>query len=406
MKSLIKNSLYPGSGRFGFPLLLLLAVFFIPSAWAAEVPERGLSAAFNHPGLTIGPDEGFLSLPLTIRNTGRLDDSFMVEVVEKPAGWRAETRSFSSFVSGQFVPGLSEASLTLVAGPPEGQALAEGEYEFLVRISSLDGQLTRESRCRVTVRPAGPQSAVIGLSASHPQINGPSDGRFSFALDLDNQGSDETLISLSAEVPEGWEAYFQPAYEDKQIRSIQIPRGQKRSLNLDVKPAYKAEAGVFPLSVRADSQAGSARIDLSVELLGTYGLKLFPANELLSAVGEPGRPVSLGFFVMNEGTAIQREVRLTALTPDNWRVEIEPQVVRDLRPGRVPIPVTLNLTPPEGALIGDYGLGLIAEGEKSRSALDLRVTLKAKAAWAWLGVGIIVLTVAALAIVFRRLGRR
>lgn len=109
---------------------------------------------------------------------------------------------------------------------------------------------------------------------------------------------------------------------------------------------------------------------------------------------------------MNEGTAIQREVRLTALVPDNWQVEIEPKTVRDLLPGRVPVPATLTVSPPEGALIGDYGLGLIAEGEKSRSALDLRVTLKARPAWAWLGVGIIALTVAALAYVFRRLGRR
>lgn len=388
-------------------LAVFLALFFWPlAAGAADVPERGLSAAFNHPGLVVGQDEASLSLPLTIRNTGRLDDSFLVEIVEQPEGWQVDIRSFASVVTGQFVPGLSEAPLTLAARPPDGRRLTAGQLPFAVRVVSLDGLLARESRCLVTVRPTAEDVAVLSLSTSHPQIKGAGDGRFSFSLELGNQGPEDALVGFSVDLPEGWEAYFKPAYEDKQISSIHIPKGQRRSLSLDVKPAFRAEAGTYPLLVRADGQQASARLELAVELSGTYGLKLFPANELLSAVGEPGRPVSLGFFVMNEGTALQREVRLTALAPDNWTVDIEPPVLTDLVAGRVPRPVTLTLTPPEGALIGDYGLGLIAEGERSRSALDLRVTLKAGAAWAWLGVGLIVLTVAGLAFVFRRLGRR
>lgn len=77
---------------------LLLTLFLSFPAWAAETPERGLSAAFNHPGLIVGQDEGYLTLPLTIRNIGRTDDTFVVEVLEKPEGWRADIRSFSSFV--------------------------------------------------------------------------------------------------------------------------------------------------------------------------------------------------------------------------------------------------------------------------------------------------------------------
>ena len=385
----------------------LLAIIFLASPLtAAEPPERGLSAAFDHPGVTIGQDEEHLSLPISIRNTGRQDDSFLVEIVKKPEGWQAEIRSFAVIVSGQFVPGLSEAGLTLSASWPEPRTVTDGPYKFVIRVSSLDGQLSRESACLVTVRPAVAGPAPLTLSTSHPQIKGPGDSRFAYSLDLANQGPEDLLVGLSVEVPEDWEAYFKPSYEDKQISSIQLPKGQKRSLVLDLKPGYRAEPGTYPLRVRAEAKNSSASLDLSVELSGTFGLKLFPANELLSAVGQPGQAVSMGFFVMNEGSAVQREVRLTALTPDNWRLEVEPQVLTDLTPGRVPTPVTLTVTPPDGALIGDYGLGLIAEGERSRSALDLRVTLKAKAAWTWLGVAIIVLTVAGLAFIFRKLGRR
>ena len=387
---------------------LALMIFFLASPFlaAAEPQERGLSAAFDHPGVTVGQSEENLSLPITIRNIGRQDDSFLVEIAEKPEGWQAEIRSFAAIVSGQFVPGLSEARLTLAAAPVDGRTATEGRYKFVIKVSSLDGRLSQESSCLVTVKPAAAGPAPLTISTSHPQIKGPGDSRFAFSLDLTNQGPEDLLVGLSVETPEAWEAYFKPSYEDKQISSIQIPKGQKRGLVLDLKPGYRAEPGTYPLKVKAEAQNSSATLDLTVELSGTYGLKLFPANELLSSMSRPGQAVSMGFFVMNEGTAVQREVRLTALTPDNWHLAIEPQVWTDLTPGRVPTPVTLTVTPPDGALIGDYGLGLIAEGERSRSALDLRVTLKSKAAWTWLGLAIIVLTVAGLALVFRKHGRR
>lgn len=409
----INDSMRPrlGAGPLLAGLTALVSAFLLlavlpAAALAAELPERGLSAAFLYPGLTVGQDEESLNLPIIIRNQGRQDDSFLVEVTEKPENWRAEVRGFVSVISGQFVSGQGEASLNLAVFPPEGSGPPEGQHKFVIRIFSLDGRLSRESACILTVRPAAEKSAPLKISVSHPQIKGPSDSRFSFNLDLANQGPEDMLVGLSAEAPEDWEAYFKPGYEDKRISSIQLPKGQKRGLNLELKPAYRAEAGLYPVKVRAEGKNGSALIDLSVELSGTYGLKLFPANELLSASSQPGQPVSMGFFVMNEGTALQKEVRLTALAPDNWQVEIEPKVLTDVAAGRVPTPVKMTVTPPPGALIGDYGLGLIAEGEKSRSALDLRVSLKAKAAWAWLGVGIIVLTVSAMAFVFRRLGRR
>lgn len=384
-------------------LILFLAA---PLAGAAEPPARGLSAAFNHPGFIVGEDEESLSLPLTIRNTGLADDSFVVEIIEKPAGWSADIRSFASLVTGQFVPGLSEAPLTFIASPPPGEGLKPGAHVFALRVQSLDGALIKETRTTVTIRPRAGAAAPLSLSSGYPQVRGPSDGRFSFSLDLRNSSAEDLLVGLSAEAPAGWECYFKPSYEDKQVSSIHIPKGQNRSLSFDLKPGAGTGAGLFPVKVRAESRAGSAAADLSVELTGTYKIKLFPANELLSAVTEPGRPVSMGFFVANEGSAPQREVRLLALAPDNWKVQIEPERIADLAPGRIPAQVTLTVTPPDGALIGDYGLGLVAEGERSKSPLDLRLTLKAGAARAWLGAGLIALVVAALALAFRRLGRR
>ena len=387
--------------------LLIFLGLWLPAAalTAAEGPERGLSAAFNYPGLVVGIEDR-LEMPLTIRNPGRADDSFRVTVLEKPQGWEVSLRAPAAVVTGAFLPGGEETVLTLSAGPEDGRPPAPGDYLFKVRVESLDAILSRETECLVTVRGARTGLAALTLSSAHPALRGPGDGRFSFALELRNRGGDDGPAGLSVEAPEGWEAYFQPGYEDKRISSIQIPRGQSRALALEVRPGYRAEAGLYPLKVRAESKWGAAETTLTVELTGTYRLRLFPAGEMLSATAEAGRPVSLSFFVLNEGSAPQRGVRLLTVAPDNWKVELDPPVIPLLEPYRAPTPVTLTVTPAAGALAGDYALGLAAEGERSQSPLDLRLTVRPPAVWAWLGAAIIALTVGGLFYAFRRLGRR
>ena len=386
-------------------MLALTIIFAAGTALAYEPPERGLSAAFNYPGVVIGPDDP-VDLALTIRNFGRTDDSFRITVLEKPEGWEAEIRSFSTVVTGVFLPGPDQVGLTLAASPPAGERLVPGDYHFKLRVESLDGQLRRDTDCLVAVRPRRSGGEPLAISTSHPEVRGPSDSRFSFSLEVKNHSGEDGLVELSADAPAGWEVYFKPSYEDKQVSSIQIPRGQGRTLALEVKPGYRAEPGVYPVKVRAESKWGAAGAALKVELTGTYQLRLIPANELLSAGVEAGQPVSIGFFVLNEGSAVQREVKFITVAPDNWKVTFEPEVITDLKPHQTPRPLTMTVTPPDDALVGDYGLGLVAEGERSKSPLDLRLTVRARAGWAWGGAALIALVALGLAWTFRRLGRR
>jgi uncharacterized membrane protein len=66
----------------------------------------------------------------------------------------------------------------------------------------------------------------------------------------------------------------------------------------------------------------------------------------------------------------------------------------------------MTITPAEGALVGDYALGVSVQGERSQAALDFRITVKAGSAMAWLGAALVALVIIGLSISFRRLGRR
>jgi uncharacterized membrane protein len=62
--------------------------------------------------------------------------------------------------------------------------------------------------------------------------------------------------------------------------------------------------------------------------------------------------------------------------------------------------------PASQALVGDYSVGVLVNGEKSDKTVEIRTTVKASTAWGWIGVIIIVLVIAGLSGLFIWLGRR
>jgi uncharacterized membrane protein len=56
--------------------------------------------------------------------------------------------------------------------------------------------------------------------------------------------------------------------------------------------------------------------------------------------------------------------------------------------------------------VGDYSVGLTADGEKASKTVELRVTVQAGATWGWIGVGIIAVVIGGLGGLFAWLGRR
>ena len=68
--------------------------------------------------------------------------------------------------------------------------------------------------------------------------------------------------------------------------------------------------------------------------------------------------------------------------------------------------VEATITPAATALVGDYSVGLSADGEKANKTVEMRVTVTAPTAWGWIGVGIIAVVIAGMGGLFAWLGRR
>jgi uncharacterized membrane protein len=372
----------------------------------SELPERRIIAAFQYPGVTLSPDDS-LSVDLLIKNRGRSDETVLVDVVEKPKDWTVEVKRYGTLVTGVFVASREDQTLTLSARPrdKEQKKLPVGTYRFVVRVHSPDGAVDLKPELNVSVASEEKTGERVTIETSYPTLRGPSGDKFQFSLDVHNDTGQDAVFNFRAVAPPGWETSFKPAYESKQISSLQINANSTRTVEMEVTPPYNAQAGEYDFKAIVESPKAKAEKDLKVVLTGTYGLKVGTPNGVLSLVTERGRPATVTLLVQNTGSAAQREITFSAFKPENWKVEFKPEKLENLEPGAIK-QTEITITPAEQALIGDYSVAVQTEGERVNKETEFRVTIRAASAWGWIGVGIIALVIVGLAVTFRVLGRR
>jgi uncharacterized membrane protein len=372
----------------------------------ADLPERRITAAFQYPGVTLGPDDS-LSVDLLIKNRGRSDETVLVELAEKPQDWTVELKRYGTLVSGVFVASREDQTLTLSGKPADKELkkLPAGTYRFAIKAQTADGALSQSSALTVNVVSAEKASERVTIDTSYPTLRGPSGDKFSFSLDVRNDTGQDAVFNFRATGPPGWETSFKPAYESKQISSLQINANSSKTVEMEVTPPYNAQAGEYDFKVEAQSPKAKAEKELKVVLTGTYGLKVGTPSGLLSVVAERGQKASVTLLVQNKGSAPQREVTFDSFKPENWKVEFKPEKLENVEPG-VLKQTEITITPAEQALVGDYSVSIQTQGEKANEETEFRVTIKAASAWGWIGVAIIAVVIVGLAATFRVLGRR
>jgi uncharacterized membrane protein len=250
------------------------------------------------------------------------------------------------------------------------------------------------------------KSKDVRITTSYPVLEGPTDAKFEFSIEVENKLDKDTVFNLGYEGPQNWDIKFKPAYEEKYFSSLRIKHGQSESMAVEVKPYLLAEPGRYPLKVKVSSPEAKAEAEIMVVLTGTYKLDAGTANGLLSLrEAYQGKEANLSFYVKNTGSAKQNNVKFLSFKPENWKVEFKPERIETLAPGELK-QVEVTITPADEALVGDYSVTLSIEGEKATKNLEFRVPVKASTAWGIIGLGIIVIVVVGLVVLFIRLGRR
>ncbi|MGH8875091.1 MAG: NEW3 domain-containing protein, partial [Acidimicrobiia bacterium] len=145
--------------------------------------------------------------------------------------------------------------------------------------------------------------------------------------------------------------------------------------------------------------------DLLVELTGTFDIILQTQDQRLNAEVTAGAPSELALLVGNPGTAPLTAVSLDATAPSGWEVTFAPESIDAIPPGET-AQVTAAITPSPEAVAGDYRITFRSSVDQATDTIEIRATVSPSALWGLVGVGVIALTLAGLAMVFRRFGRR
>jgi uncharacterized membrane protein len=368
-------------------------------------PERLVLMAVEYPGVEITKDDD-VSMDIIFYNKGKKDENVEVLVEQKPEGWQARVKTYRFDVTGVHVPSADDKTLTFEAEPDEN--VQPGKYEFRIAAKTQDGRFNMAQTIIVSVKEGEAdkkESKGVKLTTSYPVLRGPSDATFEFSVEVDSKLDEDAVFDLFAQVPQGWEVNFKPAYESKFISSLRIKSKQSTSVAVEVKPAMGAQAGEYPINVRVASSDAKAEAALMVILTGTYGLEVGTPNGLLSLDARQGKPANISFYVKNTGSAANQNIKFMSFKPENWKVEFNPENIDLVKPDEIK-QVELTITPYEDALVGDYSVSVSVEGEKDSKVIEFRTTVKASAAWGWIGIGIIVVVIVGLFGLFRWLGRR
>jgi uncharacterized membrane protein len=397
-----------GPRSFSIFLVVLISCLILPSFLLAQEekkdlrPERGIAVFPEFSGVIVPKGEA-VRMDLILENKGRTDETIDVKISTIPKGWRATLKGGSYVVSGVYVPNGKTKNLALTLEPDKTVGL--GDYVFQFDARTADGKYTFSNKLNVTVqeRTAGLQD--IQITTSYPVLRGQTDAKFEFSLDINNKSDLDRTFNLAAVGPEKWEINFKPSYEQKQISSLRIKGGASQSVAVEVTPAKETSPGEYPILVRVTSGEKKAEVKLTVVLTGIYKLDAGTPSGILSLEAVAGKTANFSFYVKNTGSAVNRNITFSSFKPENWDVTFKPEKIDSLDPDAMK-QIEVTVKPGAQALVGDYSVGVMVNGEKADKTIEMRVTVKASTAWGWIGIFIIIFVIAGLSALFIYLGRR
>jgi uncharacterized membrane protein len=314
-----------------------------------------------------------------------------------PEGWTAAFRGggfeVDSVTAG---PGL-EPDLTFDVTVPT--TAAEGDYPMTITGSGGGSTVTLDVAVRVSAQAGG----EVTLTPNFPGLRTPAGEEVTFDVELSNGTPADLEFELTPSAPAGWDVTAELSGQ-AQASVVQVEAGGTETINVAVTPPFTAEAAQYPVTLQASAPGSTVETEMIVEVTGSYALEMTTADQRLNAEVTVGSTSDFQIILSNTGTADLDVVTVGVTPPTGWEVGFDNQEVTI--PAGETVPVTATITPSEQAVAGDYVISFTATHEQADAEMEVRTTVNPSAVWGIVGIAVIALTLAGLAWVFRRFGRR
>lgn len=379
-------------------LVLIATVALAPIALAqteeSPPPVSELTVTVPFPSVAVEPGAQ-VSFELTVAAPVQTEVALTADGV--PEGWTAAFRGggfeVDSVTAG---PGLtSEASFDVSV--PAGAS--EGIYELGVTAAGAGGTVQIPLQVRISAQAGG----EVTLVPNFPGLRTPAGSAVTFDVELNNGTPADLEFELASSGPAGWNVTAELAGQ-AQASTILVEAGGTETINVEVTPPFQAEAAQYPISLQANAGSTSVETQMIVEVVGSFALEMSTPDQRLNAEVTVGSSNDFQILLANTGTAPLDNVVVGVTPPSGWEVTFDNQEV-PIGPGETAL-ITATITPSEEAVAGDYQLSFTATHEQANDSMEVRTTVNPSALWGFVGIAVIALTLAGLAWVFRRFGRR
>jgi uncharacterized membrane protein len=320
-----------------------------------------------------------------------------LQATSLPDGWTAAFRGGGFEIDG-VTAGPTAPEVSFDVGVPADTP--DGTYD--VEVTADTG--TASIRLTLQVRVSAQAGGEVTLTPDFPGLRVPAGEAATFAVELRNDTPSDLQFELSSSGPAGWEVTAQPSNEP-QAATIQVDSGSTATVNVAATSPARAEAGQYTISVQATAPETQVETEMIVEIVGSFSLDLTTVDQRLSTEVSADGTSEVQFVLTNTGTAPIQNIELSATPPANWGVEFAEPVIGQLEAGQS-VNAVATVTPSDQAIAGDYVITFAANSESANSQVEIRTTVNPSALWGFIGIALIALTLAGLAWVFRRFGRR
>lgn len=359
------------------------------------LPATVLTVSTPFPSVAVEPGDQ-VSFTLTVAAPAQAAVALSVE--EVPEGWTASFRGggfeVDSVTAG---PGL-DPELTFDVTVPT--SATEGEFPMTINASGGGDSVSLPIAVRVSAQAGG----EVTLTPNFPGLRTPAGEAATFNVELNNGTPADLEFELSTTAPSGWDATAELSGQ-AQASTVLVEAGGTETINVEAIPPFQAEAAQYPITLVASAPGTSVETEMIVEVVGSFALEMSTPDQRLNAEVTVGSSSDFQIVLTNTGTADLDNVVVGVTPPTGWEVGFDNQEVAI--PAGETVPVTATITPSEEAVAGDYVITFTATHEEvDAPEMEIRTTVNPSAIWGFVGIAVIALTLAGLAWVFRRFGRR
>jgi len=385
--------------RFALLTILLLAglVFALPMSALAEEGTTSLTISTAYPSMVVGVGET-VSLNMDLHSS--TSEVVNLDVTGLPKDWTAEFRGGGRVVQSVYVVADLASKVELRVTSPA--TVKAGTYDF--KVMAKDASQTSEFQVEFVVKEKAPAS--LSFEADYPTVRGGPDAAFAFSLNLKNDGDDDITVSLLSDAPKDFAITFKSSGKDVTNLPTDVKSGSSLKVDVSAQPLTSLDVGTYPIKVTAASDAVSANIDLSAEVVGQSNLSLTTSDGRLSGTAYLNKDNPIKLVLRNTGNSPAAGVKLTASAPSGWTVTLNPDSVVEV-PANNEVEVTANVKPADNAISGDYVLTFKAQPNQSASkSADFRITVQTSTLWGAIGIILIAVAVGIVGMAVTRFGRR